>query len=51
MRGGEFRDAESYSGKHILVRVDNVLRNFDVEERRVRRKLALVLILIAMRSN
>jgi len=51
MRGGKFRDAESYSRKHILMRVDDVLRNFDVEERRVRRKLALVLILIAMRGN
>src|SRR5580704_8340084 len=48
---GKFRGGEGDSRKHILVRVDDVLGNLDVQQRRVRRKRALVLILVAMRSD
>src|SRR5580658_9122159 len=51
MRGGEFRGGEGYSRKHILVSVDDVLRNFDVEKRRVLGQRTLVFIFIAMRGN
>src|ERR1700688_1713536 len=51
MRRGKFRGREGDSRKHILVRVNDVLGNLDVQQRRVRRKRALVLILVTMRSD
>src|ERR1700721_1849831 len=48
MSSGEFRGGERDPRKHVLVGVNDVLRNFHVEQRRVRGKLALVLILVTM---
>src|SRR5579859_172158 len=51
MRGGKFRGRKGQSRKHILVSVDDVLRNFDVEKGRLFGQRALMLILIAMRGH
>src|ERR1700722_1486884 len=48
---GKFRGGEGDSRKRVLVRVDDVLGNLHVEQRSVRGKRALVLILVTMRSD
>src|SRR4249919_2040321 len=51
MSSGKLGGSKRDPGKHILVRVNDVLRNFDVEQGRVGGKLALVLILVTMRRD
>src|ERR1700688_1496541 len=51
MSSGKFSGSKRDPRKHILVRVNEVLRNFHVEQGRVRGKLSLALILVTMRRD